>query len=478
MADFFKSTHSEDWVMSPSDLFDRRLACLERAKARSRARGVTIRVVAPPPFTKKGPAKNNGEDGGDENKRLGVSPTISAVPMSAKSEAAAQICRTPPFPSADTASAALMSRGSVPPVSPMMLATPHMSKDALLQGTPMSVARTASASSRHVLGTMMSNDLNTVQEVASDFTLSLAECMQLEQYYLRNLRKTCLDMRYPRRVMLTALVYFRRCFLSECIFSSEEPEAIALTAIYLAGKTEEMKPGPGYPPSHRGIDVEKFSAYCKLKKKSKIYAGEMGLLRTLSFQLLVFHPMRALRGWIESYKQRARKADEKLASDESFKELQDLAEDRIVWAYFTDALFTATPGGVGAACLLLAIKSMGDSSPLSVEKFQACWGYFYEKYAPEPEREKLSLEGLEALAQVIQSGDVSIKVDLMRSHEVKSRRKKLKAALEARKRKVGEMRHASSRDSDNAKDAALASSSPENLFLIRKRQKMEDLQDL
>ena len=208
---------------------------------------------------------------------------------------------------------------------------------------------------------------------------------------------------------------------------SENAEHVALTAIYLAGKTEEMKPGPGYPPSHRGIDVYKLFRHCKLSSASKVYAGEMSLLRTLSFQLLVFHPMRALRGWIDELK-------ESDGDEEAYETLLSLGEDRIVWAYFTDALFTATPGSIAASCLLLAIEVMGESSPIGKSAFAAAFSKMKERVNPEI---PFMMADVERLALAIAKGNVKTITDeaKLRVHNLHVKARKFRAALE-RKRKT------------------------------------------
>lgn len=115
----------------------------------------------------------------------------------------------------------------------------------------------------------------------------------LRRYWENKLQETCQrecaadPSHFTDRLMSAAHFFFKRFFLKRSVMS-EDPKAVLLAALYLAGKVEEER-------VDRGQLLLTFFPK-KNFSESDLGALEMTLLQTLRFQLVTTSPLRCLTG--------------------------------------------------------------------------------------------------------------------------------------------------------------------------------------
>jgi len=135
-------------------------------------------------------------------------------------------------------------------------------------------------------------------------TLTLEEDQALQDYYVRGVLKSSADLKLPASVESTAVTFYRRFFLSSSSMDYH-PKDVMITSLWLACKVEH------YP--HRFHDTEKITIENKqfrFDTRSFASLGKLDLevllriervmLSTLHYHLMVFHPYRPLRGFIDA----------------------------------------------------------------------------------------------------------------------------------------------------------------------------------
>ncbi|XP_004348175.2 hypothetical protein CAOG_04347 [Capsaspora owczarzaki ATCC 30864] len=123
------------------------------------------------------------------------------------------------------------------------------------------------------------------------------------------------------------------------------PKHIILTCFYMACKTEEIN-----------IDLSAFVTNLELSESDSalILQLEIILVQRLHFHLVVFHPMRSLRGFF--YDVRARGAVSQTAELEAaYRDAKALIDQ----SFMTDACFLAPPSQLALAALCIACANHG-----------------------------------------------------------------------------------------------------------------------
>lgn len=116
--------------------------------------------------------------------------------------------------------------------------------------------------------------------------MSIDEERTLLRFYEGQMVGLCSTLRYPPKVRITALHFFKRFFLVHSPMQHDLMRTM-LTCIYLSGKTEEAY-----------IGAEEFCRQCKQDPKS-VLGYELTLLTGLGFDLIIHSPHRSLEGFIE-----------------------------------------------------------------------------------------------------------------------------------------------------------------------------------
>jgi len=173
-------------------------------------------------------------------------------------------------------------------------------------------------------------------------------------------------MKYPRNVILTAMAYVRRYYRAESLEGSD-PSLMIVTALYLAGKVEEVPPdeAAGYTLAQRGVNMDALSQ--RLASKSRSAAtlkkesidNEMKLLVGLNFDLLCFHPLRTALGYVEELtRSGASIADPDLAVLKKEIWLRSSA------CYLVeDLIFEYPPGFLGGVCAYSSAGKLAQQLP-------------------------------------------------------------------------------------------------------------------
>mmetsp|Transcript_14146 Transcript_14146/g.30400 ORF Transcript_14146/g.30400 Transcript_14146/m.30400 type:complete len:295 (-) Transcript_14146:1468-2352(-) len=153
----------------------------------------------------------------------------------------------------------------------------------------------------------------------------------LREYYECKLQEICQEPvcpdqkhpaitvpKYTQRAMCTALSYFKRFFLKVSIVE-ENPRHMIFAALFLAGKVEEEK-----------ITLDDLlSSYAPKLKPETLLALEKRLLETLSFQLVVFSPFRALVGFLCDLQTWSRAQADKLSAAAADKKAEEAEMQRL-----------------------------------------------------------------------------------------------------------------------------------------------------
>ncbi|KAF0695367.1 Aste57867_13801 [Aphanomyces stellatus] len=212
----------------------------------------------------------------------------------------------------------------------------------ILQRKPRSFACLLPASTNAELDASDWSD--TLEDVPLDpiedesIFLSPDEEAMVIDFYEVQVQNTCTTVfKTSDKVKAAAVLLFKRFYLSNSIMEFH-PKYIGATAIYVAGKVEEQY-----------ISVEGLvKLYEGVIKETDVIAHEMIVLEGVRFQLIMYHPFRALTGFIDDlrayYKSRG--------ADISVAVLQTL--HATATALIHDILLTDSPFLYAPACLALA----------------------------------------------------------------------------------------------------------------------------
>eukprot|EP00899_Mesostigma_viride_P025841 jgi/Mesvir1/6441/Mv19524-RA.1 len=175
--------------------------------------------------------------------------------------------------------------------------------------------------------------------------LSVEEEVLLRKYYEHKIQAVTAAFNFPRKIQSTALIYFKRFYLRRSVMEYH-PKAIMLTCVYLACKTEESY-----------VSVEEFGRGVQ-QNPDAVLRHELPVLEALDFELVVFAPHRALRGFLHDFKVEQAKLGNVLSA-EKLKECTSVANkfaDRIM---LSDAVLLHPPGMLALAALLAGASHCG-----------------------------------------------------------------------------------------------------------------------
>jgi cyclin H len=187
--------------------------------------------------------------------------------------------------------------------------------------------------------------------------LSVEEEALVRQFFERNLQTICKreydkdPTRYSRRVSYAAQMYFKRFFLKASLVEAD-PKAVMLAALLVAGKVEQER-----------IQIDDVVALGQKGQKltaDELLAMELKLCQTMSFQLMVGSPYRALLGYLQDLREPPDAADEPLPESDIGR-LWDGAYAFIQKALTSDAPFLFAPQQIALAALLRADQTVGAS---------------------------------------------------------------------------------------------------------------------
>mmetsp|Transcript_19185 Transcript_19185/g.31403 ORF Transcript_19185/g.31403 Transcript_19185/m.31403 type:complete len:356 (-) Transcript_19185:180-1247(-) len=179
--------------------------------------------------------------------------------------------------------------------------------------------------------------------------LSEVETLALLKFHELKIREVCSVFKFPDIVHATAIVYFKRFYLSRSIIDYH-PKQVMLTSIYIACKVEEIN-----------MPVDDFVRPLNADP-DQILQFELVFLDSIHFQLIVFHPYRPLLGLIQEA--------EELGLYTQIKELYESARKIVHTSLFTDLSLIFSPAQIAAAALkLAAVRLSLDISPLFEKVF-------------------------------------------------------------------------------------------------------------
>ncbi|KDO35545.1 hypothetical protein SPRG_00391 [Saprolegnia parasitica CBS 223.65] len=203
---------------------------------------------------------------------------------------------------------------------------------------PRSFACLLPASTNAVLDTTDWNDTLEELDVPPNelALLTLAEEALVLNFYQIQVQDSCTRLfRTSDKVKSAAVVLFKRFYLSNSVMEFH-PKYIAPTVIYVAGKVEEQY-----------ISVDSISEQLQVDV-NQVIAHEMIVLEGVRFQLIMYHPFRALTGFIDDIRAfyKSRGVDLKIPT------LQSLHASAT--ACINDLILTDAPLLYAPACLALA----------------------------------------------------------------------------------------------------------------------------
>ncbi|OQR82805.1 cyclin-H [Achlya hypogyna] len=203
---------------------------------------------------------------------------------------------------------------------------------------PRSFACLLPSSTNAVLDTTDWNDTLTEVDVPPNdvAVLSLEEEALVLNFYQVQVQQSCTGLfRTSDKVKSAAVVLFKRFYLSNSVMEFH-PKYIAPTVIYVAGKVEEQYISVDSISEQLSVDV------------NQVIAHEMIVLEGVRFQLIMYHPFRALTGFIDDVRAyyKSRGVDLKIPT------LQSLHASAT--ATINDLILTDAPLLFAPACLALA----------------------------------------------------------------------------------------------------------------------------
>jgi len=161
--------------------------------------------------------------------------------------------------------------------------------------------------------------------------------LHLERYYTRKIQEICNLLKYPEKIQATAIVYFKRFYLFNCMLEYP-PKVFMLTCIYLSCKVEE---------NH--VDAKEFGQHLN-QDGTLILQSEILVLKILKFHLNIFHPYKPAFGFI------ANMQEKKLLSKELADRLVNGTNSLIHDSLNTDLCFIFPPSQIALAAICVASK--------------------------------------------------------------------------------------------------------------------------
>ncbi|TYZ60928.1 hypothetical protein PybrP1_004331 [[Pythium] brassicae (nom. inval.)] len=176
--------------------------------------------------------------------------------------------------------------------------------------------------------------------------LSSEQELVVRDFYAATLQESCSQLfRTSDKVKCCALLLFKRFYLSNSVMEFH-PKFLVPTAIYVAGKVEEQY-----------ISVDTVAAQLKVDHKHVI-AHEMVLLEGVRFQLIMYHPFRALLGFVDDFRGFAKAAGAELPVD-TLQKLHANATVVVNELLLTDVPLTHYPAYLALAALAHVVEELG-----------------------------------------------------------------------------------------------------------------------
>ena len=135
------------------------------------------------------------------------------------------------------------------------------------------------------------------QEIGSrgnEISQKIKQEQSLLLHFQRKLMELCQRMEVHETVEATAIIYFKRFYLSKhSIFEKEySPVVVSVTCLFIAGKTEEQRDQLG---------VSKICEQVGIKQSRKVLQMELEVLNALNFQLRIYHPYASIRHLLRKF---------------------------------------------------------------------------------------------------------------------------------------------------------------------------------
>jgi cyclin H len=196
-----------------------------------------------------------------------------------------------------------------------------------------------------------------------------------KQYQLFKMQQFCVMLKLTKKVMASALVFFKRFYLSNSVLE-QDTSKMMLTAIYLSAKIEEEVCDVDFIVRTLELDtnesVERPQAY--------VLENEMRLLQGINFQLVILHPFRTIKGFVEGWRLYEKQKGDPMEIDGGGKgesltlngkvmnQIIDLADKLAVKALVYDTSLIYPPAQIALATLDKAItktqKNQNANAPL------------------------------------------------------------------------------------------------------------------
>ncbi|GLD99422.1 hypothetical protein PINS_up008141 [Pythium insidiosum] len=204
-------------------------------------------------------------------------------------------------------------------------------------------------------------DLETMEKEEAAAASALEpplECLTPEQervvcqFYEDQIQESCNQFfRTSDKVKCCAVMLFKRFYLSNSVMEFH-PKYLAPTAIYVAGKVEEQY-----------THVDKIAEQLQIDHKH-IVGHEMVLLEGVRFQLIMYHPFRALLGFVDDFRG-FRKAQSRELPLDVLQRLHANACVAVNEMMLTDLPLTSFPAFLALAALChVADEMAGDGTAL------------------------------------------------------------------------------------------------------------------
>lgn len=167
-------------------------------------------------------------------------------------------------------------------------------------------------------------------------------------FYAAKVQESCSQLfRTSDKVKCCALMLFKRFYLSNSVMEFH-PKFLVPTAIYVAGKVEEQY-----------ISVDTVAQQLAVDHKHVI-GHEMVLLEGVRFQLIMYHPFRALLGFVDDFRGYTKAKGRELPVD-TLQKLHANASVIVNELLLTDLPLMYYPSYLALAALMHAVEELGSS---------------------------------------------------------------------------------------------------------------------
>ena len=189
-------------------------------------------------------------------------------------------------------------------------------------------------------------------------------------------------LRRDAKVTATAALLFRRFFLSNSVMLFD-PKAIMVAAAFLGSKAEDATSDVRYLEEGTKLMNAPVTA-------ADIISAELALLSGINFDLLCFHPYKAvlaftedLRTYLKSEKGRSlaqfRNGENRPVVGQDLKPMHDMARKMIDDAIVSDVPLLYSPGQVGLAALMVANDELQKDANANVPNIDLL-GYIQQRF--------------------------------------------------------------------------------------------------